>query len=78
MTVNNLEEKIKDYVRSQGVNVAGIAGPERLDGPPSLDPTYTMRGAKSIVSLAMPMNVEDIYLWMWIYFGIEPRSIMQN
>ena len=39
----------------------GIAGPERLDGPPSLDPTYTMRGAKSIISFAMPMNVDAIY-----------------
>jgi epoxyqueuosine reductase QueG len=39
----------------------GLAGPERLDGPPSLDPAYTMSGAKSIISFAMPMNVDAIY-----------------
>jgi ferredoxin len=56
-----LEENIRSYLKNQGVNVIGIAGPERLDGPPSLDPTYTMRGAKSIISFAMPMNVDAIY-----------------
>jgi len=34
------EQKIKEYVRSQGVEVVGLAGPDRLEGPPSLDPTY--------------------------------------
>jgi len=41
-----LEDKIKDFVRHQGVEVVGIAGPERLDGPPSLDLKYTMPGAR--------------------------------
>lgn len=59
--MSTLEEKIKDFVNKQGIDVVGLAGPERLSGPPSLDPTYTMRGAKSIISLAMPMNVEAIY-----------------
>jgi hypothetical protein len=56
-----LEEKIKDFVREQGVQVVGIAGPERLDGPPSLDLDYTMRGAKSVVSMALPMDVDALY-----------------
>ncbi|MBN1470234.1 MAG: epoxyqueuosine reductase [Syntrophaceae bacterium] len=59
--MSTVEEKIKDFVNKQGIDVVGLAGPERLSGPPSLDPTYTMRGAKSIISLAMPMNVEAIY-----------------
>ena len=59
--MSGIEEKIRSFLKKQGVQVMGIAGPERLDGPPSLDPTYTMRGAKSIVSIAMPMNVEAIY-----------------
>jgi hypothetical protein len=59
--MGDIERGIKDFVRSQGVEVAGIAGPGRLDGPPSLDPTYTMRGAKSIVSMALPMDVEAIW-----------------
>jgi hypothetical protein len=56
-----LEEKIKDFVRGQGVKVVGIAGPESLDGPPSLDPTYTMPGARSIISMALPMDTQAIY-----------------
>ena len=59
-----IEEKIKDFVRSQGVEIVGVAGPERLDGPPSLDPTYTMKGAKSIVSMAVPMDVDAIYQFL--------------
>ncbi|HUN55274.1 MAG TPA: hypothetical protein VMU29_08975 [Smithella sp.] len=56
-----LEEDIRNFLKSQGVGVIGIAGPERLEGPPSLDPAYTMRGAKSIISFAMPMDVGAIY-----------------
>ncbi len=59
--MSSLERDIKDFLRSRGVEVIGIAGPERLDGPPSLDLSYTMRGARSIVSMALPMNVEAIY-----------------
>ncbi|MFO8048571.1 MAG: hypothetical protein R6U29_06015 [Desulfosudaceae bacterium] len=59
--MGRFEQKIKDFVKEQGVNVVGLAGPERLDGPPSLDPTYTMKGARSIVSLAVPMDVNAIY-----------------
>jgi hypothetical protein len=66
----NLEEKIKDFVRGQGVDVVGLAGPDRLDGPPSLDPTYTLKGAKSIVAMVMPsMTIwarNRLCLTMWI------------
>lgn len=56
-----LEQKIKDFLSDKGVKVAGVAGPERFDGPPSLDPAYTLRGAKSIVSMALPMEASAIY-----------------
>jgi hypothetical protein len=62
--MNGIEDTIKDFVKKQGVAVVGIAGPDRLDGPPSLDPTYTMNGARSIVSMAMPMNVDAIYKFL--------------
>jgi ferredoxin len=61
ITMSGIEENIRSFLKNQGVQVIGMAGPERLDGPPSLDPTYTMRGAKSIVCFAMPMNVSAIY-----------------
>ena len=56
-----LEAKIRSFLKDQGLTVMGMAGPGRLDGPPSLDPSYSMRGARSIVSFAMPMNVDAIY-----------------
>ena len=59
--MSGIEENIRSFLKNQGVQVIGMAGPERLDGPPSLDPTYTMRGAKSIVCFAMPTNVSAIY-----------------
>jgi ferredoxin len=59
-----LEESIKDFVRSRGVEVMGVAGPERLSGPPSLDLDYTMPGARSIVSIAIPMDVDAIYKFL--------------
>lgn len=61
MAMSSIEQNIKSFLKNQGIEVCGIAGPERLDGPPSLDPTYTMRGAKSIISFAMPMDVDAIY-----------------
>ena len=57
----NLEEKIKDFVHDQGVEVVGLAGPERLNGPPSLDLNYSMPGARSVISMALPMNVDALY-----------------
>ncbi len=56
-----LEQQIKDFAKEQGVGLVGIAGPGRLDGPPSLDPAYVMKGARSIVSLVIPMDVDAIY-----------------
>ena len=55
------EDKIKDFAREAGIALVGIAGEGRFDGPPSLDPTYTLKGARAIVSLALPMNVPAIY-----------------
>lgn len=59
--MSGLEQGIKDFVKGLGVKVVGIAGPDRLDGPPSLDPTYIMKGARSVVVMALPMDVPAIY-----------------
>ena len=59
--MQSIEDKIKDFTRKAGIGLAGIAGEGRFDGPPSLDPTYTLKGARAIVSLALPMNVPAIY-----------------
>ena len=62
--MGGIEEKVMKFAAQQGVSVVGIAGPERLDGPPSLDPSYSMKGARSIVSLVMPMDNKAIYQFL--------------
>ena len=59
-----LEQQIKEFARGRGVDVVGVVGPERLGGPPSLDLDYTMKGARSVVSMAMPMDVDAIYAFL--------------
>ncbi len=56
-----LEDDIKDFLRARGVELVGLAGPERFDGPPSTDLEYSMPGAKSLVSMALPMHVGAVY-----------------
>lgn len=59
--MKRIEAQVKEYAKSLGIGVIGCAGPERLDGPPSMDPSYTMRGAKSAICFALPMDVPAIY-----------------
>jgi len=56
-----LEDEIKDFVRAKGVDLVGLAGPERFDGPPSTDLNYSMKGARSLISVAAPYHVGAIY-----------------
>ena len=58
--MSSTEKEIKDFLKNQGVALSGIAGPERLKGPPSLDVNYTLSGGRSIISMALPMNVNAI------------------
>ena len=55
------EADIKDFVHARGVELVGLAGPERFDGPPSTDLNYSMKGAKSVISMAVPYHVGAIY-----------------
>jgi ferredoxin len=60
----SLEQEIKDFMKSIGVDIVGLAGPGRFDGPPSLDPDYVLKGAQSVISFAIPFNVEAIYAYL--------------
>jgi len=56
-----LEETIKNAARDLGVAVVGIAGSERFQsGPPSIDLDYSLKGARSFVSLVLPMDTGAI------------------
>jgi epoxyqueuosine reductase QueG len=57
----NLEENVKKFAKKAGASLVGIAGQGRFDGPPSIDPTYIMKGAKSVISIVIPLSVPAIY-----------------
>ncbi len=59
--MKTLEEKIKSFAKEQGIEVVGVAGPDQLDGPPSTDTSYILKGGKSCVMFAVPLSVESIY-----------------
>ncbi|MHC4274368.1 MAG: 4Fe-4S binding protein [Planctomycetota bacterium] len=67
----SLEREIKDFMKSLGVDVVGLAGPGRFDGPPSLDPEYVLKGAKSVIAYALPLDVEAIYAYLKKETGIK-------
>ena len=37
--MSSIEDKIRNFLFRNRITVMGMAGPGRLDGPPSLDPT---------------------------------------
>jgi len=59
----SLEQEIREFMFQEGVeeDMLGFAGPGRFDGPPSLDPTYILDSAKSIICFALPYAAEPIY-----------------
>ena len=59
--MQSIEDKIKQFAKKAGIGLAGIAGQGRFDGPPSLDPACILKGARAIVSMALPMNAPAIY-----------------
>ncbi|MBT3257118.1 MAG: hypothetical protein HN366_11765 [Deltaproteobacteria bacterium] len=60
----SLEQEIKDFVNGLGIDVVGVAGPGRFDGPPSLDLNYILKGGKSVITFAIPFDVEALYSYL--------------
>jgi len=59
-----LEQEIKEFMKSIGVDVVGVAGPGRFDGPPSLDIKYIDKNVNSIITFALPFDVQAIYQYL--------------
>jgi len=55
--MEDLSQTVKDLVLNAGATAVGIATVETLKGgPPSIDLTYVLQGAKSAVCFASPLN----------------------
>ncbi len=44
--MNNIEDKVKDFAKSLGIEIVGVAGPDQLDGPTSTDAGYVLSGSR--------------------------------
>lgn len=64
MIKTSLEQEIRDFMKSLDIDIVGLAGPGRFDGPPSLDPNYILKGGKSVICFAIPFDVEHIYSYL--------------
>jgi len=59
--MSTLENEIRDYLLERGAIRVGFATLETMaGGPPSSDLTYALSDAKSAVSYAMPLDLEEI------------------
>lgn len=59
--MNSLTDQVLEFARSWGASLLGIATGETLaGGPPSVDLEYVLPGARSAVSIAVPLNMDHI------------------
>ena len=55
-----MKREIKRLARETGVAAVGVASADRLGSVPSMDPNYLLPGARSIVSLMLPIDGDII------------------
>jgi epoxyqueuosine reductase QueG len=61
----SLTEQVLDFARSWGAAVVGVSTRETLaGGPPSVDLEYILPGARSAVSIGVPLNGEHIRAYL--------------
>jgi epoxyqueuosine reductase len=76
-----LSRTVIDYVMCQGACDAGIATVKTLaGGPPSVDLSYVLPGAKSVISFAIPLNQSLIppFLMKKDFLSHERDNVLRN
>lgn len=59
--MDKMTNRVKELAKCLGATAVGISAVETLDGgPPSVDLSYVLPGAKSAVSFLLPLNQEYI------------------
>ena len=71
-----LEQSIKKLALDEGVAAVGISTVDRLGREPSMDPNYVLPGARSLVSLMIPLDGALIrsYLGKENHEGLEDHD----
>ena len=63
--MHSLTDQVLEFARSWGASLLGIATRETLaGGPPSVDLEYVLPGARSAVSIAVPLNTDHIKAYL--------------
>ena len=76
----NLEDRIREIAKENGIALIGIANKERLlDAPPSANPEYLLSSARSVISMAMPMDKDTIRDFLgkkrWLPHGDDRKQV---
>ena len=69
-----MEEQIKQEARAAGADDVGIASVDRLGGKPSMDTSYLLPGARSVVSVMVALDPDIVER----YLSREDREAMQD
>jgi epoxyqueuosine reductase QueG len=78
--MGKLEESVKEIAKENGAVLVGIASKERLaDSPPSGNPEYILTSARSLISIAVTMDKNNLRDFLgkkdWLTHGDE-RQLM--
>jgi len=79
----NLEDRVREIARENGIVLIGIANKERLlDAPPSANPEYLLSSARSVISMAMSLDKDTIRDFLgkksWLPHGDDRKQIARN
>ncbi len=69
-----MKDRIKQLARSAGAQDAGLTGVDRLGGLPSMDASYLLPGARSVVSLMVAHDADIVER----YLAKQDRMAMQR
>lgn len=69
-----MEEKLKKLALDAGAGTVGISSVDRLGDLPSMNPTYLLSGARSIISVMVPLDDAIIHR----YLAKEDRDSLQH
>lgn len=81
--IRELEARIKSITRENGAVLIGIGSRERLAGaPPSVDPGYVLPTARSVISIAIPLDRTLIRDFLskknWLTHGADRKRIYRK
>lgn len=83
VSIRKLEEEVKSIARENGAALVGIGSRERLTGaPPSVNPDYVLPSARSVISVAIPLDRKSIRDFLgkkeWLNHGNNRKNIYQK